>query len=263
MLQISVIVTTFNRPKLLKETLDSILNQTYVDFELIVVDNNSNYDFFKLMESFNDTRIKAFQNKNNGIIAVNRNFGIKKANGKYIAFCDDDDIWVKSKLEIQHSQIETSLADIISSNISIFECNTNNILNNTKANKPKSLYDLLWFNQVYTSTVLVKNSELLFFSEDANLITVEDYRLWISLMINGYKFDFSDQNLIYYRKSTDGAYINNYKKRNIKLIYLYRSILKTKINVLQYFFTVFLIFNQLFRFLFKKLLINEFIYYKT
>ena len=58
MINISVIVTTYNRPKLLKETLDSILNQTYIDFELIVVDNNSNYDFFKLIESFNDNRIK-------------------------------------------------------------------------------------------------------------------------------------------------------------------------------------------------------------
>ena len=78
MIKISVIVTTYNRPKLLKETLDSILNQTYVDFELIVVDNNSNYDFFKLIESFNDNRIIAYQNENDGVIAVNRNFGIKK-----------------------------------------------------------------------------------------------------------------------------------------------------------------------------------------
>ena len=83
-----------------------------------------------------------------------------------------------------------SHADIISSNISIFKDNIKDILIETTAKKPRNLYDLLWLNQVYTSTVLVRNSELLFFSEDPNLITVEDYGLWINLMINGYKFDF-------------------------------------------------------------------------
>ena len=102
--------------------------------------------------------------------------------------------------------------------------------------------------------MLVRNSELLFFSEDPNLITVEDYGLWINLMINGFKFDFSAQNLIYYRKASDGAYINNYRKRNIKLIYLYKSILKKKINIFQYLFTLFLIVNQIIRLSIKKII---------
>lgn len=253
MTNISVIVTTYNRSKLLKETINSILNQTYIDFELIVVDNNSNYDFFKLIDSFNDNRIKAYQNENNGVIAVNRNFGIRKAKGNYIAFCDDDDIWIQSKLEIQYRQINISHADIISSNISIFKDNFKDILIETTAKKPRNLYDLLWLNQIYTSTVLVKNSDLLFFCEDPNIITVEDYGLWINLMINGYKFNFINQSLIYYRKGSDGAYINNYRKRNLKLIYLYKSILKNEMNILQYFFTVFLILNNVVKYSVKEL----------
>ena len=75
---VSVIVTTYNREILLKETINSILCQTFKEFELIVVDNYSNYDYFKFINSFNDSRILPFQNKNKGIIAVNRNFGIKK-----------------------------------------------------------------------------------------------------------------------------------------------------------------------------------------
>ena len=98
---VTVVVTTYNRKELLKETIDSILNQTYTNFELIVVDNFSNYDFLKHVKSFEDKRIIAFQNQNNGIIAVNRNFGIKRANGDYIAFCDDDDLWLPNKLETQ------------------------------------------------------------------------------------------------------------------------------------------------------------------
>lgn len=84
--KVSVIVTTYNRKEYLAETIQSILNQTFQDFELIVVDNYSNYDFFGLMKSFNSEKITAFQNQNNGIIAVNRNFGIKLAKGEFIAF---------------------------------------------------------------------------------------------------------------------------------------------------------------------------------
>ena len=98
---VSVIVTTFNRKELLKETIDSILNQTFTDFELIVVDNYSEYNFVDYIKSFSDNKLIAFQNKNNGIIAVNRNYGIKKAKGKYIAFCDDDDCWDSEKLAKQ------------------------------------------------------------------------------------------------------------------------------------------------------------------
>ena len=98
---VSVIVTTFNRKEYLKETVESILNQSYINFELIIVDNYSDYDFFSHIKSFKDNRIQPYQNSNNGIIAVNRNFGINIAKGEYIAFCDDDDLWLPQKLEMQ------------------------------------------------------------------------------------------------------------------------------------------------------------------
>ena len=60
---VSVIVTTYNRKEMLKETILSILNQTYSNFELIVVDNFSDYDFFNFIKSFEDSRLKPFQNK--------------------------------------------------------------------------------------------------------------------------------------------------------------------------------------------------------
>ena len=74
---VSVIVTTYNRKEMLKETILSILNQTYSNFELIVVDNFSDYDFFNFIKSFEDSRLKPIQHNNNGIIAINRNLGLK------------------------------------------------------------------------------------------------------------------------------------------------------------------------------------------
>lgn len=99
--KVSIIITTYNRQELLKETIDSILAQTFSDFELIIIDNYSKFDFLEFINLFKDSRIKAFQNKNNGLIAINRNFGISLASGTYISFCDDDDLWESNKLEQQ------------------------------------------------------------------------------------------------------------------------------------------------------------------
>ena len=114
---VSVVVTTFNRKDLLKETLESILAQTYQDFELIVVDNYSNYDFNALIESFKSDKIRAYQNQNHDVIATNRNFGIEKAKGEYIAFCDDDDLWMPDKLEKQMKCASEHDVDLISKSI--------------------------------------------------------------------------------------------------------------------------------------------------
>ena len=116
---VSVIVTTFNRKELLAKTIHSILSQTYKNFELVVIDNLSNYDFFSHIKSFGDDRIVAFQNQNSGIIAVNRNFGIKKAKGEYIAFCDDDDLWHPNKIEEQLMHFDKNIV-AVSTNAILF-----------------------------------------------------------------------------------------------------------------------------------------------
>jgi glycosyltransferase involved in cell wall biosynthesis len=98
---VSVIVTTYNRKKKLKEALVSILEQTYTNIEILVVDNFSDYDIKGFIQEFNDTRIILIQNANNGNYVINRNLGIKNAHGDYIAFCDDDDYWLPHKLTEQ------------------------------------------------------------------------------------------------------------------------------------------------------------------
>lgn len=98
---VSIIVTTFNRQKLLRETVNSILSQTFENFELIIVDNMSEDGTKEYIGGISDNRVKYFRNPNGGVIAVNRNFGIKNSRGVYIAFCDDDDLWYPTKLDQQ------------------------------------------------------------------------------------------------------------------------------------------------------------------
>ena len=83
---VSVIVTTYKRVKLLQETLESILSQSFTDFELIVVDNMSEDGTQQFIAGIADPRIRYFRNPNHGIIAANRNFGIRQAEGRYVAF---------------------------------------------------------------------------------------------------------------------------------------------------------------------------------
>ena len=227
MIKISVIVTTYNRPKLLKETLQSILNQTYVDFELIVVDNNSNYDFFKLIESFNDNRIIAYQNENDGVIAVNRNFGIKKSKGQYIAFCDDDDTWTFDKLESQLKYLKNDKFDLVYSNTKlIFENGSIKFTNFTNIN---SLSKLLKQNHITLSSVIVKKSPSLFFNENKNFITVEDYELWIRLIQQGLRFKFVEKPLVNWRV-LNNSMSQKSKSNNEKVNIRFRIFLLTKFN---------------------------------
>ena len=185
---VSVIVTTYNRKELLKETIDSILNQTYKNFELIVVDNYSNYDFLSHIKSFKDTRIIAYQNLNDGIIAVNRNFGIIKAKGDYIAFCDDDDLWLPQKLDKQITVLEDSGCGMVCTMLKRF--GMTNIFSKSYGIGPlpfrqkTSRNDLLHSNCISNSSVLVKKSvldEVGYFDERRSFVSLEDHDLWIRI----------------------------------------------------------------------------------
>tara|TARA_B100000963_G_scaffold361982_1_gene401591 strand:- start:9280 stop:10167 length:888 start_codon:yes stop_codon:yes gene_type:complete len=201
---VSVIVTTFNRKDMLKTTIESILNQSFSQFELLVVDNFSNYDFINFINSFNDSRIKSFQNNNNGIIAVNRNFGIKKSRGKYIAFCDDDDYWDKNKLFDQIKVFQSFDTILVSSLALNFGADTNFFSKNYGFlyNRINLGYkSLLISNPIVLSSTLIKSEVLKKvggFSEDKNLIAVEDYDLYLRIFDLG-NFVLIKKFLIYYR----------------------------------------------------------------
>lgn len=224
---VSVIVTTFNRKTLLKETIDSILIQSFRDFELIVVDNYSDYDFFDLIKSFNDVRIRPFQNHNYGIIALNRNFGISKAKAKYIAFCDDDDIWLKEKLELQVEFLEINPDAILVST---------NYISNGKYNmlsefglfkelkfhfisliSNKKIY-LSFMNFFALSSILIRNKEGLNFSEDPELIGSEDFNLYLELSFLKDRLEIINKKLIKYRIHPSSVTSNQRKKFVIKFI---------------------------------------------
>ena len=94
----SVIIPTFNRRKLLKNAIDSVMAQSLASFELLVIDDGSKDDTYKLVSEYNDDRIIYAYKTNGGQNSAN-NIGLRLAKGEYIAFLDSDDIWMPEKLE--------------------------------------------------------------------------------------------------------------------------------------------------------------------
>ena len=106
--KVSVILPTYNRARLLGKAVRSVLNQTYKDLEVIVVDDCSTDNTKEVVKSLDDERIIYIQNMKNRGAASARNTGIEVANGKYIAFQDSDDLWLRDKLEKQICAFEES-----------------------------------------------------------------------------------------------------------------------------------------------------------
>lgn len=98
---VSVILPTYNRASLLPRAIKSVVNQTYNNFELIIIDDNSSDNTKEIVKNFEDKRIKYIRHKENKGGAAARNTGIELAKGEYIAFQDSDDEWLPQKLEKQ------------------------------------------------------------------------------------------------------------------------------------------------------------------
>ncbi len=99
--EVSVIIPTFNRAYILKRAIDSVLCQSFQNFELIVVDDGSSDNTREVVESYPDQRIRFVRHARNRGVAAARNSGIRAASAKYIAFQDSDDVWLPEKLERQ------------------------------------------------------------------------------------------------------------------------------------------------------------------
>ena len=97
----SIITPSYNTGRYIRETIQSVINQTYCCWEMIIVDDCSIDDTDKVVSSFQDPRIKYIKNTENCGAAVSRNKAIREAKGVYIAFLDSDDLWTPDKLEKQ------------------------------------------------------------------------------------------------------------------------------------------------------------------
>lgn len=185
----SVVIPTFNRAEYLRAALKSVVDQTFQDFEIIVVDNHSEDHTVSVVEQLNDARVRLIKFKNNGVIAASRNVGIKASRGAYVAFLDSDDTWYPNKLErISRTIQDDPQVGLIGHDQLLVR--DGQVERRTYFGPPPgyrgTMYDfqLQVGNGPVTSATVVKRQyldETEYFSEDPALNCIEDVDLWIRL----------------------------------------------------------------------------------
>ena len=184
---ISIVIPTYNRARDLHRALKSVKAQTFNNWEALIVDNHSTDNTEEVVVGFNDQRVKFFRINNDGVIAVSRNFGVHKAAGEYIAFLDSDDWWKPKKLEESLKYLEKG-EDIVFHELFLATKQGQSIFwRRAQSRDLKSpIFDDLVKNgnALPNSSVVVRLSvinRVNGFSEDRNLIAIEDYDCWLRI----------------------------------------------------------------------------------
>jgi glycosyltransferase involved in cell wall biosynthesis len=221
---ISVIIPSYNSGRFLGRAIESVVNQTYKNLEIIIVDDGSVDETEKIAKAWQgkDKRIKYIKHQKNMGLAASRNTGIKNSQGEYIAFLDADDIWLPQKIETQLKKLKELNADLVFSNWYIWDPENNIKIKAFDSNPIKGKKDLLKFlirkNFGNSSTALLKKSSLnivgLF---DETLNSSEDYDLWIRFCQKGMKIAFVEKPLIYYRTHSEQMSANIYRMCTTRL----------------------------------------------
>jgi glycosyltransferase involved in cell wall biosynthesis len=192
----SIVIPTFNSGDKLTKTLESVLGQTFSDFEILVMDDGSNDNTKDLITQYSDSRIKYDWQPNSGGPATPRNRGIKASTGKWIAFLDSDDLWYSQKLELVFKVISKKSIDVVCHNELL---NINGVIDEkTLEYGPynKSFYKnlLIKGNCLSTSAVVVKKDFILnndiSFNQEPDHVIIEDYDFWLHLAHHDAKFEF-------------------------------------------------------------------------
>ena len=194
---ISIVIPTYNHAHYLAIALKSIIDQTYIHWEAIVVDNHSADNTESIVLGLDDPKIKLLKIHNNGVIGASRNLGLKEAKGDWIAFLDSDDSWYPGKLETVVKNIRQD------EEIDVFSTNEIQVNEMTGAKKilrygpyTSNFYQVLLIkgNRVSPSATLVKHKCIIenkiSFRENIDFVTVEDYDFWMFLAKAGAKFKF-------------------------------------------------------------------------
>lgn len=201
---ITVVIPTYNRAVFLRDSIESVLAQTYDDFELIVVDDGSMDDTRDIVAAFSDDRIKYLYQENLGVSSA-RNSGVNAARGSKVAFLDSDDIWLSHKLERQIEFIKENPEAVICQVGETWERNGKRV-NPMRKHKKYSGWifeKCLPLCIVSPSAVMIDREALIDVGGfDESLPACEDYDLWLRMSLR-YPIFTMDENLIIKRGGHD------------------------------------------------------------
>lgn len=212
---VSIIMPSYNTAQYIAETIESVLKQSYTNWELIIVDDCSTDNTDEVISLFRDERIHYFKNKKNSGAAVSRNRALREARGEWIAFLDADDLWVPEKLDEQLKFMVDNGYDFTYTDYRIqlngewlpYICTGPNMVNKRK------MYDYCYFS---TITVIYRR-EAVGLIQIENLKKNNDYAMWLQAVekVNCYRYP---KCMSYYIKH-DGSVSSGSKVKLIKWHY--------------------------------------------
>jgi teichuronic acid biosynthesis glycosyltransferase TuaG len=199
---ISIILPYYNKKEYIKQTLLSIFNQTYKNFEVIIIyDQKDLKDFYYIKKIIgDDKRFKIYKNKKNFGTSYSRNKGVKFSKGKYICFLDADDLWNKKKLEKQIIFMIKKNALIAYTSYKIINSHSK-VIGLMKAKSKLNYKNLIKSCDIGLSTVMF-NSNIKYSFFFPNIKTKEDYILWLKLS-KKYKFYGLNEYLSSWRRTSN------------------------------------------------------------
>lgn len=223
---VSIVIPVYNAEKYIRETVESVLGQTYKDWELILVDDcstDNSVAFIEELISANPEQMRLIHLTEGGSAARARNAGIKEAQGRYIAFLDADDIWYPEKLDKELKHLQAQNAGFV---FTAYEFGDENAKPNGKMTKvPERLpfRKALSRTVIFTSTVLIDTEvipkEMIYMPE----IPSEDTATWWKILKSGHVAYGLNEPLVIYRRPQQSLSSN--KKEATKRIWkLYREI---------------------------------------
>lgn len=208
---VSVVIPTYNHAHFLGRALQSVLDQTYTHWEVIVVDNHSTDNTDEVMQKFIDSRITFLKIHNNGVIAASRNVGIRAAKGEWITFLDSDDWWVPEKLQACRELMTDDVdliyhaLEIVRDHPALFKRKT---IKSWQVKTPVLIDLMVRGNAIATSSVVVKKcllDQVDGMTENPDMVATEDYNTWLRIAKLTDRFKFLPESLGFYRLHNQGA----------------------------------------------------------
>ena len=234
-MSISVIIPVFNGEKTIEETINSILNQTFKDIEIIIINDGSTDATLEIIKNISDSRIKIFSYPNAGL-SVCRNRGIDRAKGEYISFIDADDLWTPDKLELQWQALQSNPQAAVAYSWTDYIDESSKFLKSGRRIKINgdAFSKLLITNFLENgSNPLIRQEALEIGGFDESLTAAEDKDMWLRLAAN-YEFACVEKPQILYRTSTTSMSTNLKRQEIASLKVIERGFSYPKAEKLQH-----------------------------
>ena len=211
--KVSIIISYYKKSFFFEKTINSILKQTYKNYEIIVIYDDTDKTELNLVKKIlkKTPRSKIIINKNNMGAGLSRNKGINYAKSKYIAFCDADDLWHKNKLKVQIDYMQKHKLNFCHSSYRIINF-YGKIIGSFCVVDKLNYSSLLKSCDIATSSVMISKNILQGNNLFSNLKTKEDYSLWLKIVKKEKELNGININLIFWRSLKDSLSSSFFQK---------------------------------------------------